>query len=286
MDLRKFSLSDAQIRKASEYLNYQPFVISDKIHTGVAYSWLHHADGGRRKYDYNEFVFNKDTESPEVYAKAFDANQRLALMYDSFLDRMAERFPGSSLADMACNNGYFLIGGASRGFSKCSGFDHGDYSNSIDFLKSVTGLDVSFTHSSYDSWTHKVEKFEPHDIVIASQIMQHISDPLYFLSFVASRAKKALFLFTGMGNTDAYQIYYQEPNRFYKDTKFPVCFDNDVGLSRGLLFKSLDLLGFDEIVEIPWTESWLPRSWYGDQKALLCIRKNKAYFHHHKTIQD
>lgn len=286
MDLRKYNLTASQVHEAAEILNYQPFIISDNVHTGVAYSWLYDTDGGRRKYDYNEFVFNKETEDQGIYEKAFDANRRLATMYDEFIEYIATRFPGGSLADMACNNGYFLIQGALRGLGQCTGFDHGDYSNSVNFLNSVTGANVNFMHRSYDSWTHRVEDFQPHDIVIASQIMQHISDPLYFLSFVASRAKKAMFLFTGMGNTEEYQIYYQTPNKFYSNSKFPVCFDNDVGLSRGLLFKSIELLGFDEVIEIPWKESWLPKSWYGDQKALLCIRKNTEYFHHHKTIAD
>jgi len=90
--------------------------------------------------------------------------------------------------------------------------------------------------------------------------MLHVSDPLYFLSFVASRAKKALFYFGNMLNKDEYSIQYIEPNRYYRDKPFPIGFD-EVVVSRGLLFKSLDLLGFDEIIEIPWTESWLPKSW-------------------------
>lgn len=285
MDLRPYNLSEKQILEAQECLNYQPFIISDHIHTGVAYSWLYHAEGGRRTYGLNEFVFDSTKDAPDIYSKAYDANQRLALMYDSFLDYIAQRFPGGSLADMACNNGYFVVGAALRGMQNCTGFDREDYSKPISFLNSITGANATFNRSSYDSWTHLVKGFEPHDVVIASQIMQHISDPLYFLSFVASRAKKALFLFTGMGETNEFQVYYQQPNRFYEETKFPVCFDNDVGLSKGLLFKSLDMLGFDEIIEIPWMESWLPKSWYGSQKVLLCIRKDRPYFHHHKTLE-
>lgn len=284
MDLRRFNLSYDQIVTARQCLNYQPFIISDEVITGVAYSWLHHQDGGRRTYGLHEFVFDRAIEAEDVWNQAYDANRRLATMYDCFLDHVAERFRGCSLADMACNNGYFVVGAALRGLSKCTGFDHGDYSSSMSFLSSLTGVDVEFRQRSYDSWTHIVKDFEPHDIVVASQIMQHISDPLYFLSFIASRAKKALLLFTGMGDTDEFLIYYQQPNRFYKDASFPVCFDNDVGLSRGLLFKSLDMLGFDEIVEIPWQESWLSKSWYGSQKVLLCMRKKRPYFHHHRGV--
>jgi hypothetical protein len=284
MDLRKFNLCADQVVTARQCLNYQPFIITDQIITGVAYSWLHHQDGGRRVYGLHEFVFDRATEAEDTWNKAYDANRRLATMYDCFLDHIADRFKGCSLADMACNNGYFVIGAALRGLGKCTGFDHGDYSTSISFLCSLTGAKVEFRHQAYNSWTHVVHDFEPHDVVVASQIMQHISDPLYFLSFIASRAQKALLLFTGMGDTDELMVYYQQPNRFYKDAKFPVCFDNDVGLSRGLLYKSLEMLGFDEIVEIPWEESWLNKSWYGSQKVLLCIRKNRPYFHHHLGV--
>ncbi|MBS0154074.1 MAG: hypothetical protein JSS38_05760 [Nitrospira sp.] len=284
MDLRKFGITQNQVQAARECLNYQPFILSDEIITGVAYSWLHHQDGGRRAYGLHEFVFDRSVEAEDVWRKAYDANRRLATMYDCFLDHIAERFPGCSLADMACNNGYFVVGAALRGLRTCTGFDRADYSSSVSFLCSLTGVDVEFRHRSYDSWNHTVQDFAPHDIVVASQIMQHLSDPLYFLSFVASRAKKALLLFTGMGDTDEFLVYYQQPNRFYTDAKFPVCFDNDVGLSRGLLFKSLDMLGFDEIIEIPWQESWLRKSWYGSQKVLLCMRKSRPYFHHHGDL--
>jgi hypothetical protein len=282
MDLRKFNLTAEQIHEASSVLNYQPFVISDDLQTGVAYSWLYDDDGGRKTYALNEFVFNKNVDNLDVWKKSQDANSKLRTMYDEFLDVISERFPGCSLADMACNNGYFPIGAGLRGMKNCTGFDHADYSNSVNFLNKICGTNVNFIKTHYDSWSHSADGFEPHDVVVASQVMQHISDPLYFLSFVASRAKKALFLFTGMGDTEEYQVYYKDPNKFYKDTKFPVSFDNDVGLSKGLLYKSLDLLGFDEIVEIEWKKEWLPKSWYGSQRALLCIRKSNPYFSYHK----
>lgn len=284
MDLRKFDLTPSQVERAARHLNYQPFVITDDVQTGVAYSWLHHAEGGRRVYDRREFVFDRRLETPEVWSKAVDANRRLATMYDEFLDEIAARHPGASLADMACNNGYFVFGAALRGMKPVSGFDHGDYAETFKLLTEITGVEATFRQSHYNSWTHRVDDFDVHDVVVVSQIMQHIPDPLYFLSFVASRARKALLLFTGMGNTDALQVYYQKPNRFYPDTKFPVNFDNDVGLSRGLLYTSLDQLGFDEIKEIEWKDSWLPKSWFGHQKVLLCSRVSRPYFHHHRTV--
>jgi hypothetical protein len=284
MDLRKYSMSSADRELARSVLNYQPFIISDDVQTGVAYSWLYDTDGGRHVYSREAFVFDRNSDSPEIWTKAVDANRRLAAMYDAMLDGIAARFPGHSLADMACNNGYFPIGASLRGMKACAGFDQSDYGDAINFLNRITGSEASFLNRSYNPWLHRVDDFEPHDVVICSQIMQHIPDPLYFLSFLASRAKKALLIFQGMGETDELQVYYKPPNRFYKDTKFPVNFDNDVGLSRGMLMLGLDQLGFDEVIEMPWRPEWLPASWYGSQKVLLAIRKTRPYFHNHHGV--
>jgi hypothetical protein len=87
-------------------------------------------------------------------------------------------------------------------------------------------------------------------------------------------AREAIFLFTGMGTDPGYQVYYQKPNRFYGTDEFPVCFDNDVGLSRDLLFDSLAIMGFKNIRILPHRDSWLPTSWYdlGNQQAILAMR--------------
>ena len=210
---------------------------------------------------------------PEVWEKADDVNRRLRLMYDDWLDVIAARLPGASVAEIGCNTGYLLVGAQRRGMGSCTGVDLGDYSPSISFLNKTLGTRVRFKNAAYNSWKHEVRGLAPHDVVIASAVMQHISDPLYLLAFLGRTAKKALFLFSGMGDTDAFQVYYNEPNRFDKSTTFPVCFNNDVGLSRGLLMRSLGLLGFKEIVEIPWRPEWLPMRWYTSQKALLCLRQ-------------
>jgi SAM-dependent methyltransferase len=276
MDLRRYNLSPALAEEAGRVLSYQPFIVSDDVQTGVAYSWLYDVDGGRRIYRQSEFVFDRRSCPKEVWQRAEDANSRLRRMYDDWLDVIAARLPGASVAEVGCNTGYLLAGAQLRGMGKCTGVDLGNYQRSVAFLNKVLGTRVHFKHRGYNSWTHQVRGLRPHDVVIASAVMQHLSDPLYLLAFLGRTAKRALFLFTGMSDTDALQIHYAEPNRFDKSAPFPVCFDNDVGLSRGLLMRSLALLGFHEIVEIPWSPEWLPREWYASQKALLCMRTTSA----------
>ena len=273
MDLRPYLKTPKLVAMASQVLSYQPFILTDDIQTGVAYSWLHHEDGGRRCYAQSEFVFDRNFCSQEVWGRANDANQRLRNMYETWLDTLASLLPGASVAEVGCNTGYFLVGAQRRGMGPCTGVDEGDYGPTLKFLNEVLGTHVRFRQAAYDSWKHTVSGLEPHDIVIASAVIQHISDPLYLLSFLGSIARKALFLFTGMGDSDDYLVYYSSPNKFYRDKPFPVCFDNDVCLSRGLLMKSLEMLGFRRIIEIPWQSDWLPLEWKGSQKALVCLRE-------------
>jgi SAM-dependent methyltransferase len=273
MDLREFSLDDKQIRQGQECLNYQPFVLSDSVCTGVAHSWLYSAEAGRTSFA-PDFVVEKSTVEPQDWEKFYDANRQLANMYDDFVTAIAEHFPSGSLLDVACNNGYFLTRALQNGMTSALGYDLEDYSQSVAFLNRVVGTKAEFVQSGYDSWKHEIPRCKKYDVVVASNIMQHISDPLYFLAFLAGRAEKALFLFTGMGPSDDFLIHLNEPNKFYSDRKFPVVFDNDVGLSKGLLYRSLDYLGFSEIIELERRDNWLPDSFLdvGNQKALLCLR--------------
>lgn len=273
MDLRKHGLSPAQVAQGAGCLNYQPFVLSDDVCTGVAYSWIATNDGGRSQNAPN-FVLDRRNCDGRLWEQFWDANRRLAAMYDDFVEAITQHVPGGTMLDVACNNGYFLVRGAQRGMSKCVGYDQVDYTRAVQFLNSVTGTNVQFINAAYDSWKHEIPGCQQYDVVVASNIMQHISDPLYFLNFVGGRARRALFLFTGMGDTDQYLVYYSKPNRFYQDRKFPIGFDNDVGLSRGLLWESLNQLGFSRIIEIPRKSTWLSDSFLdlGCQKALLCLR--------------
>jgi len=273
MDLGEFSLSPDQLQQGVASLSYQPFVLSDDLCTGVAYSWVATIEGGRSQ-SARDFVLDRRTCDKDLWDRFYDANRRLAAMYDDFVAAVARHVPGGTLLDVACNNGYFLIRGAQQGMKHCVGYDLEDYSPAIRFLNSVTGQEVEFVNAAYDSWTHEIPDCGQYDVVVASNIVQHIPDPLYFLNFLGSRARKALFLFLGVGDTDQYLVYYSNPNRFYKDRKFPVNFDNDVGMSRGLLWASLRQLGFSQIIELPRKSTWLPDSFLdlGCQKALLCLR--------------
>ena len=55
MDLRSVLKTDAQRAEAARLLNYQPFVISDDVQTGAAYSWIDGSDPQVKP----QFVFDR-----------------------------------------------------------------------------------------------------------------------------------------------------------------------------------------------------------------------------------
>lgn len=274
MDLRDYELTPQQIATAKNVLDYQPFIITDSVQTGVAYSWLYGDEGGRTSHG-KDFICERDKVSEQQYSKFCDANLALRDMYDDWLDVIAQSYPGGTLLDPACNNGYFPVGAIKRGMSVATGYDRADYTKSVAFLNKVVGTNAIFNHRAYDpKQQHTIPGCKQHDVAVASLILCHISDPLYYLSFLGKMAKEAIFLFSGMGVEPGYRIYYSKPNKFYTSDTFPVCFDNDVGLSKDLLFDSLEMMGFKNIKVLPHQDNWLPKSWYdtGNQLAILAMR--------------
>ena len=272
MDLRPYSPSSLLINAAVATLNYQPFIITDDIQTGVAYSWLHSADP--RDDRFHKFVFRRGRIAPEIWDRAADANGRLRAMYDDFVGEIARRFPGGSLLDVGCNNGYYPVRAELLGMRGCAGMDRRpQHWASIKLLNSITGTSVSFLNRAYSPDSRDAKAGKRFDVVVASAVMCHLPDPLNFRAFLGSVAKEAIFFWGQMLDTDDYLVAYNEPNRFAFTTRtFPFGFDDNTRISRGLFRKSMELMGFRRIVEIPYRENWLPADWYAPHRAWLCLR--------------
>jgi hypothetical protein len=124
---------------------YQPFLISDEMQTGVAYSWLYAADPRVSP----PLLFRKAAWAAE-WGRIDDANGRLRTMYDDFVKEIARRYPGGSLLDVACNNGYFPVRAETLGMGRATGADlDWHYWLSIRFLNEVLGASVDFQRAVY-----------------------------------------------------------------------------------------------------------------------------------------
>jgi SAM-dependent methyltransferase len=270
MDLRRYSPSRLQVMAAMRTLNYQPFIISNDVQTGVAYSWLH--SGDPRDDGADRFVFERPQVQPNVWEKAVDANARLRAMYDDFVAEIARRYPGGSLLDVACNNGYFPVRAEQLGMRGCAGMDFLPHWAAVKVLNNITGTSVKYVNRRYSSIEHKASIGRRYDVVVASAIMCHLPDPLNFLAFLGSVAKEAVFFWGQMIDSDDYLVAYSEPNR-WNERPFPHGFDDNTRLSRGLFRRSAELMGFGNIVELPHRDAWLPARWYAPHRAWLCMRK-------------
>lgn len=253
MDLRA-CLPPGLVDQAAAVLNYQPFILSDEVQTGVAYSWV--APGDPRVNP--PLVFRRRDHDAETWAKISEVNARLRAMYDDLLDEVARRFPKGSLLDVACNNGYFPVGAELRGMHGTGMDTYDDYRPSVAFLNDRLGTNATFLHRMYDPRTHTLPIEDSYDVTVMSAVMCHIPDPLHFLGAVAAVTKKAFLFWGQIVDTDALLVSYNPPHPALSNLKdFPNGFNDNTRLSRGLFELSLRLLGFREIVEIPPRDTWL-----------------------------
>src|SRR5690348_2099968 len=146
MDLRRLNLSERLAEEALRVLDYQPFVITDDIQTGVAYSWLYSADPRESP----PLRFRRKEWSAEDWNKISSSNQGLRAMYDSFVRKIAAKYPGGSLLDVGCNNGYFPVAAELAGMRKCAGVDQGPQNaESFQFLNEALGTGAEFFPRQY-----------------------------------------------------------------------------------------------------------------------------------------
>lgn len=253
MDLRPY-LTEHSAEEAVKVLNYQPYILTDALQTGVAYSWF----SGEDPRISPPLIFRRRDYADAKWAKITDLNQRLRQMYEDLLDEVAARFPGDSLLDVACNNGYFPVGAERRGM-KGTGMDLGNYADAMMMLNRILGTKAEFKHVFYDSRRQAFSgPIEPCDVTVMSAIMCHIPDPLHFLAAVAEVTKKALLFWGQIVNSDRLAIFYQPRHPSLSElTDFPYNFNDNTRLTRGLFEYSLKQLGFSRIIEIEPEKTWL-----------------------------
>ncbi len=263
MDLRKCNLSDAQRLTAIKVLNYQPFIISDDVQTGAAYSWMH-CDDPRVDHP---LVFNRGNGYD--WEKVTDTNRRLAAIYDDLLDAVAAQFPGGSLIDIACNNGYFPVGAELRGMRGYGVDANRMHRRSISFLNSALGTHASFARRLYNPVKHRLPIWRKFDVSIVSAIMCHLPDPMHFLAEVSRISRRAIMFWGQLVNTESLVVSYRKPHHALSTfTDFPACFNDNTRLSLGLFRESMHRLGFKKIIEIQPTDKWLKELTVTDSETL------------------
>lgn len=286
MDLRPFIKQDVQIQKAKELvikglINYQPFIFADDLEVGAGYEFLAGEYSGMvywptinlgllQNPSIKRFIISNENKNQFT-----ENNQRLRVMYDTFVDEICSRIGDVSkttFADVGCNAGYFPISFSLRGAMEAVGYDRENFTECFNLLNGILDTNAKFIHSSYDSRTQTIPGCKSYDVIISIAVLCHLSDPLQHLGFLGSFARRAIFIWTPVTDDDDYCIRFGEPNKYYKADKFPSCFDNNTRPSAKLLRKSLELIGFTDIYEIPNKDGGMPDGFYKSHKAFLAMR--------------
>ena len=292
MDLRPYGVTDKQFKKAMDLarrglLCYQPFIFSDGLQTGAAYEFAKVDEGAGMvycpklvgKYKGNEFL-DRHLIDPQKFDQFADYNQRLGVLYESFIDEIEAKVAPLSeltLADVGCCSGYFPVAFAKRSAKRAVGYDRADYTETFNLLNEILGTNAEFVYERYSGEAGGVQGAETFDVVISIAVLVHLSDPLFHLAFLGRMARKAILVWTWTSENeeDDMVIRYGSANRYYKDDKFPYCFDI-MQISPGLLRKSLELMGFTEIHQIRNRPDGMPDYWFDRHRGYLAIRPEAA----------
>jgi len=244
VDLRRFELTPRQVAEAESVLNYQPFIITDDVQTGVAYSWLHAHDPRVKP----PLLFRR---GDPTWDKAAEANERLRKLYDGFIEQIAARFPGGSLFDVGCSNGYFPVRAETLGMRGIGSDIWRGRARSIAFLNSVLGTKARFVWAPYWPQWGRVLTMRKSDVVTASAIMCHLPSPLDFLHALSRVAQRAVFIWGQFEPGDGMAIFYEPPfHGWGRMRPFPYCFNDGTRMTRPLFDFAMRELGFGEVVEL------------------------------------
>jgi SAM-dependent methyltransferase len=290
MDLRPFSLSPADVATGASLLSYQPIVLSDRLVTGCAHSWLYEDDPEAPELSDGAFVFDRDKVGPEKFDRALAANLALIRTYEHFADEIASRFAGASFLDVSCNTGLFPVMVARRGMGDCAGLEPKPLGDALAFLARVTGTRARFMRGGYlsdpvglfERTSDKLQRVGRFDVVSNMAFLCHLGEPLQFLQALADVASKAVFIWSGFLDDPEYVIRLNEPrpDKLAGDHRFFwQKFASGSAMSVSLLKRSMALLGFASSFEVQYPLDGLPPDWtarhmphYGPFRAFLFVR--------------
>lgn len=283
MDLRKHSISDAQLKVLQDMvmrqrLVYQPFIISDDLEVGAGQHFIEGA-GHRQMIHWQGPDAQKHerlTTNPEFFRAS---NAHLRRIYESLLDFVARELGdlGSlTCAEIGCNAGYFLYGLALRGARRCLGFDIIPNEPLFQTLNEILGTRCEFRMAEWDCVNHRLQNavLPEVDVALTSAFTVHVVDAIYHLAYICDHSRRAVFVFSTVNNDSHLSVSYGEPSKYYKALDWPVSLDNGVKLSVPLLRSCLSQAGFEDIRELAAPADLPPEwaRWFGYHKAYLALR--------------
>ena len=272
MDLRKYpGVKKLDEQELLSLWWYQPYIFADDIVSGVAPRFF--MKGLARS-------IGKRSEFPKQFDRFWDLSSRAASMYQDWVGALCDLsgldLEQATVFEIGCNTGYLLFWLKDQGARHCVGIDQADLGRQQAILKEVTGIhEIDFRSNGWSSETHSIDGLddgEQFDLVICTAVVQHISDPLHLIRELSERTRTAMLLHTSVGRFNwGMGIRYRPAEHHEKwGDRFPNNMDTRV--SRKLLTWGLEQCGFTKIIQLNYSGTWLPRTWYNQFSTLVCLK--------------
>ena len=242
-------------------LGYQPFRFDENHEVGEGMAFLagNSADFERKGIinwpqpptDISNLIV--PPPSLEEFRKANDALRAIYQHFVASLCRhLGDDITGLDFAEYGCNTGYFLYSLGLRGARRAVGLDFTYNKAVFEFFNRKLGTNATFLFSEWDSFRHQPRYHEvPEvDVCLSIAVLCHLADPLHHLTYLCSRARKAVFVWTPSDQSDEFYISFGRPALFPNSLAWPVSFDNEVRPTRGMLELCLTANGFEDIRQL------------------------------------
>ena len=272
MDLRTFpEIKNINQEELLSQWWYQPYIFADDIVSGAAPRFFIKG--------FDPTIIKRD-QYPKQFDRFWKLSNQTARMYQDWAfalrDISGVDLKRSTVFEFGCNTGYLLYWLKQQSAMSCTGIDKADLTRQHNILGQITGVnDIDFRMEGWSSLTHSIQGLNPEeqfDLVICTAVAQHISDPLHLIKALSDRTEKALLFHTSVGRFNWGRGIRYTPAEHHKKwgDEFPNNMDTRV--SRELLIWSLKECGFKKITQLKHSRDWLPKSWYNQFSALVCLK--------------
>lgn len=269
MDLRPFLTDPKLFNDGIELIRqgvvfYQPLILAEGVEVGEGQNIENNYAGCESTLDWNVYLapayrhlWNDPTRKLAEDPIRFSfCNQKYRLCYERVTNTITDAFEGKieslSVLEIGCNTGLNLFYLARKGARYCLGVDWTDYSYAFLWLNRTLGTAVHFRRGVYDNLQHRMDiEIREFDVVVNTVFINHQSDPLHFLCYLADRARRALLLWVLLDEfQDRLAILYTPVSGVHDlggTRPFPLSLHNGVSMTRALFVHALQQLGFDDV---------------------------------------
>jgi hypothetical protein len=178
-----------------------------------------------------------------------------------------------------------------RGARSVYGLDFTYNADVFQTFNKILQTNAVYMFSEWDSLRHqwRYNGVPEVDVVLSVAVLCHLADPLHHLTYLCSRARKAVFLWTPSHASDELMMTFGHPSLFANSMAWPVGFDNLIKPTRGLLELCLRSCGFEDIRPIrPIRTPFEKIDFWNHHSGMIAFRTRNAAtaYTDGKTVRD